>query len=1180
MILSRLFRVGLVVTAVFALAACTGGTSTLQQLEDQASTAEQVSTPEVTVDVPAPDEQVEPPVEIRPEETLPEVDAVSCGSGACFLDPCQDNSDCMSGLCVDHLGGRVCSQFCQEECPNGFECLQVAAGGSDLVYACVSPHPRLCRPCSSDQDCATGEGQENRCLSYPGEGSFCGSVCGGGKICPQGFTCKDALSVSGTVVQHCVSNSGTCPCSSTSVELALSTPCFIENDFGHCEGVRVCTSDGLTPCDAKEPKPEECNGLDDDCDGDADEQTCNDSNPCTKDGCDAVQGCFHEKLETGPCDDGDTCTVGDVCKDGLCQGQSVVCNDGNPCTDDVCDAQSGCAFPHNSAPCSDGDSCTFGDLCDGGQCEPGVKIQCDDGNPCTADSCDEKQGCLHSFLSSPCDDGNPCTTGDKCMEGKCLPAKALECDDDNACTDDWCDPAAGCQHAANNAACNDGSLCTLGDQCAEGQCAGGQAANCDDKNPCTTDSCNPLVGCVHGNSSAVCDDNDPCTLVDTCAGGACVGTGAADCNDSNPCTSDFCDPMIGCSHTPNKNPCDDKNPCTTTDVCQFGACVGGVPPDCDDGNPCTDDVCFAQQGCVHNANKLPCDDLNQCTTDDHCSAGKCVSAQPLVCDDKNPCTKDVCLPGGGCKFENVDVVCDDGNPCTLGDMCKSGTCTSGKALVCNDGNPCTADSCKDGACSFVPADGACDDGNPCTTGDACKNGACVGPSALSCDDVNVCTTDYCDPSAGGCVHMVNKAPCNDSNVCTTLDVCESGSCKGTGALTCSDGNPCTTDSCDPVKGCVFSSINGLACDDGNVCTTGDICSKGTCVVTGFQNCNDSNTCTLDSCDPTKGCQHAPQNGACSDGNACTVDDACVNGSCQPGPLADCNDGNVCTDDSCSPQTGCVHTIQDGDQDGVANVCDNCPSVKNADQANGDADTLGNACDNCPSKTNQDQAETDTDGLGDACDNCPAKSNIDQKDGDSDGVGDACDNCLSKANADQLDGDADLLGNACDNCPAKSNADQKDTDSDGVGDACDNCPTVSNPDQKDSNGDGKGDACSGECGNGGILIKVEGHADICAQCALGDYSCQAKAVCDQVTGYNCVWQDYDCCMGNKGSWYPPDGASGGSNFNFAYAYDLCGEIGGPANYGNICACNKSQMTKYGLAANHQDCGWGLWFRRKP
>jgi hypothetical protein len=134
-------------------------------------------------------------------------------------------------------------------------------------------------------------------------------------------------------------------------------------------------------------------------------------------------------------------------------------------------------------------------------------------------------------------------------------------------------------------------------------------------------------------------------------------------------------------------------------------------------------------------------------------------------------------------------------------------------------------------------------------------------------------------------------------------------------------------------------------------------------------------------------------------------------------------------------------------------------VSNADQIDSDQDGLGNLCDNCPTVSNADQIDADQDGLGNLCDNCPTVSNADQSDSDQDGLGDLCDNCPTVSNADQIDSDQDGLGDLCDNCPTVSNADQTDSDQDGLGDLCDNCPTVSNTDQTDSDGDGIGDACS-------------------------------------------------------------------------------------------------------------------------
>jgi hypothetical protein len=50
------------------------------------------------------------------------------------------------------------------------------------------------------------------------------------------------------------------------------------------------------------------------------------------------------------------------------------------------------------------------------------------------------------------------------------------CDDGNPCTDDLCDPVAGCLHSSNSAPCTDANACTSNDVCNSGQCVGGDVA--------------------------------------------------------------------------------------------------------------------------------------------------------------------------------------------------------------------------------------------------------------------------------------------------------------------------------------------------------------------------------------------------------------------------------------------------------------------------------------------------------------------------------------------------------------------------------------------------------------------------------------------------------------------------------------------------------------------------------
>ncbi|MEC9071908.1 MAG: hypothetical protein VX938_05985, partial [Myxococcota bacterium] len=540
---------------------------------------------------------------------LPEPEP-ECEPGAgCFGEPCSDSDDCLSGICGEHMGEGACTETCDEACPEGWSCSQVSLGSSDTTFICVSDHTHLCRPCGDVADCA-GDGAEDACVLYPGEGAFCGSTCDDDRPCPEGFSCVESELTSGGTSAQCVADAGVCPCSDTAIELGLSTPCEVTNDIGTCEGLRICGPQGLGACDAPEPAPETCDGVDQDCDGEVDEDTCDDGNPCTVDVCGGESGCTNEPITDVACDDGNACTTGDACQAGVCVGAAVECQDGNPCTDDACDEVFGCSFEPNGAPCDDGDPCTLADACEDSACQSGVSIQCDDGNPCTDDACDESQGCLHTPNTESCDDQNACTQGDTCSGGACISAGLVDCDDGEFCTTDSCAPATGCVSVPNTLPCDDADVCTLTDACAGGVCVAGNDLECDDGNPCTTDVCNPITGCQHTLNAEPCDDGDPCTADDQCAGGVCAASQPLDCGDGNPCTTDVCVPFAGCSYEPNTAPCDDEDVCTVGDVCGGNSCVsGGQVLGCDDGNPCTDDVCDPLAGCIHTPNQDGCDDL-------------------------------------------------------------------------------------------------------------------------------------------------------------------------------------------------------------------------------------------------------------------------------------------------------------------------------------------------------------------------------------------------------------------------------------------------------------------------------------------------------------------------------------------------------------------------------------------
>jgi hypothetical protein len=647
--------------------------------------------------------------------------------------------------------------------------------------------------------------------------------------------------------------------------------------------------------------------------------------PCTSASC--VQGqCVAVALPNGvTCDDGNACTAGDECQGGAClPGPAVVCDDANPCTTDACVATgAGCSHTPVEGACSDGDACTSGDACAAGVCKPGSATSCSDGNPCTLDTCDPIAGCAHLPGSLTCTDGNACTEGDACQGGVCAPGSPLGCDDANPCTTDACDPIAGCTHGDNSLPCSDGSPCTDGDLCSGGACQPGPAKACSDGNPCTDDGCG-AQGCVFLANTATCEDGNGCTIGDGCQASVCLPGPVTSCDDGNACTTDSCASVGGCQHIGNVLPCNDGNACTAGDACQSGSCQGGQAVACNDGNPCTDDACVPGSGCAFTANSVPCDDQSACTQGDICKAGQCVPGKPTACEDNNPCTTETCDPGQGCKNVVNTLACDDGNACTLGDACSGGACVPGQAAACSDGNPCTDDAClpKSG-CSFTNNAAACNDGNVCTGSDACKGGVCLPGAATSCDDGNPCTTDTCDPGQG-CVHAAGSSPCDDGNPCTQGDVCGGGACQGGKALACNDGNPCTDDSCDVKQGCV-SMTNQAPCTDGNACTQGDACQGGTCTAGAALVCDDGNACTTDVCDAKVGCKSSANSLPCDDGSVCTVGDGCQGGACVAGQKVACNDGNPCTNDACDLAKGCTATFN-------TTACDD-----------GNACTQGDAC---------------------------------------------------------------------------------------------------------------------------------------------------------------------------------------------------------------------------------------------
>ncbi|MFT7580266.1 MAG: hypothetical protein ACI9MR_001935 [Myxococcota bacterium] len=674
---------------------------------------------------------------------------------------------------------------------------------------------------------------------------------------------------------------------------------------------------------------------------------CEDNDPCTENLCDAKRGCYFLPDSGEQCNDNNPCTANDSCLEGECSAVESVpgccrfdgeCDDNDPCTDDRCQNNQ-CTSAFNYAPCNDSNICTSQDHCRGDGVCAGDLQPCDDGNPCTADVCNPDTGSCESGPAADgigCEDGNPCTTDDTCENGLCV-GQGSSCQ---------CTTHADCTPFEDGDLCN-GILQCLGNACVVAPQTV-VACNPTGDTPCAKNTCDADTGQCAPQAlvdGAGCDDGSPCTGSDACDSGLCRGE-AIVCNDDNPCTFDSCSPVTGCTFAPNNQPCEDGDGCTTNDHCSSGVCEGD-PTNCDDGNGCTTDSCTGDE-CVFAPNAQPCSDGNACTNEDVCAEGVCtpglnecqcqVDADCVSEEDGDQCNGTLKCQGNACVVDPVTIVtcdatnntvcavaicdpangqcaqtprpagtqCDDGNACTSGDGCTAGVC-QGSTVDCSDGNACTTDTC-DGAlgCANTPNTLTCDDGDGCTGGDRCGSGACNGVTIV-CDDGNPCSVDSCDPNTGACtvVNAQNALACDDGSACTVLDRCQMGVCTGDAAQ-CDDANPCTNDNCDPLQGCRNAAVaNNTPCSDNNACTAGDQCTAGTCGGTAL-NCDDSDPCTTDACDPDQGCQYgvAAETTACDDGDPCTNPDMCDgDGACAAGAStcgcqgnADCvseEDGDLC-----------------------------------------------------------------------------------------------------------------------------------------------------------------------------------------------------------------------------------------------------------------------------------------------
>ena len=268
----------------------------------------------------------------------------------------------------------------------------------------------------------------------------------------------------------------------------------------------------------------------------------------------------------------------------------------------------------------------------------------------------------------------------------------------------------------------------------------------------------------------------------------------------------------------------------------------------------------------------------------------------------------LCLGAGECRVDGQ---------CTGGSVCVDGECFGGE--LCGDGVDndddgivdCEDPDCADdvASCAECLADDGCDEGSICE-GFECVPGCRVDGQ---CADGEICLELSCTAGCRVdgdcdaplvCYEMTCQDACRGDDECGDGEICEDASC----VAGCRENADCGLGRLCAEMACVDGCLDDDGCPDGSVCEAGQ-CAQG-CRVDG--DCGLGRICEGLEC--VDGCRGDE---GCADGQICEPD-LCVAG-CRVD--ADCPGDDLCIDLSCGalPAEMCANGVDD-DRDGQTD-CD-------------------------------------------------------------------------------------------------------------------------------------------------------------------------------------------------------------------------------------------------------------------